>query len=126
MLGLAHAFGGELEAKKFRQFFLGFVFAVAVGINLEITAFALEKAFYQVPVFLLRFEIQGDGGGGSRIAPGAQIVNGTGAITFEESSANGPHQRALAGFVGAVDQVEPRLKVVQHKRLPELSKLLHL
>jgi hypothetical protein len=46
-------------------------------------------------------------------------------VALEEGSADGTHKGALARLIGAVDKVDPRLKVVQDKRLAELSELFN-
>ncbi len=65
-----------LVAQQLGQFFFRVVFAVGVGADFQVTAFALQEALGEMPGAALVLEIQFNGGRRRGIAPGAKVVNG--------------------------------------------------
>jgi hypothetical protein len=115
----------KLVSQQFGQFFFCVLTAERMAVHHQVTAFSLQEALGELPFLLVVFETQINGWRGGGITPGAQIFHGFGPVALEEGGANGTHKGALAGLIGAVDEVDPWLKVIQNKRLAELSELFN-
>src|SRR5690606_40476440 len=79
----------------------------------------------QAPLGPLMPEGQFNGGSCCRVAPGAKVIHRLGPVTFKERRPDSTHQGTFAGFVGAVNQVQARLEIIQDKGLAELAQLFN-
>ena len=125
MLRLAGTPLGVLVAQQFRQLFFCIVFTPGFITDRQVTAGAFQKTFDQAPLGPLMLEGQFNGGSCRRITPRAQVVYRLGPVTLEKRRPDGPHQGTFAGFVGAVNQVQARLEIIQDKGLAELAQLFN-
>ena len=126
MLGLAGPLAGKTVAKHLGQMVFGLRAIERRVADAQIAArLAAQKGFDQRMGLAIQDEIKRDGGRGGAVAPGPQIVHRLGPVALEECGADGPHQGAFAGLVGAAEDVEPGAQPGQLERLPKLADLLH-
>ena len=116
---------GILVTQQLRQLFLRIVFAPGLIADRQVTAGAFQETFNQAPLGPLMLEGQFNGGSGCRVAPGAKVVHRLGSVTFKERRPDGTHQGTFAGFIGPVDQVQARLKMLKGKGWAKLAQLFH-
>jgi hypothetical protein len=126
VLGAAGAAVCKSEAEQLGQEVLGLGAFEPPAAGLQLAALLLQKALAQAAGLIAEGEIELDGGRGGAVAPGPQVVHRGRAVALEEGRADGAHQRALAGLVGAGEEVEPGLQVGQLEGLAELAQLAHL
>jgi hypothetical protein len=122
----AGALGGKLEAQPLGQKVLGLLAFEPPAAGLQLAALLAQEALAQPVRHAVEHEVQLDGRRGGAVAVGAQVVDAGRAVTLEEGGADGAHQGALAAFVGAGDQVQPRLQLGQLEGRAELPQLGHL
>ena len=123
VLGLAGALAGVLEAEQFSEAVLGLGTVQALRADAQLAALARQEALHQAAGLATEFEVQFHGRCGGRIAPGAQVVHRAGAVAFEEGGADGGDEGALAGFIGAAEQVQSGGEIADLERRPELAQL---
>ena len=125
VLLLARALAGELEAQHLGQEVLGLdAFQRAVA-HQQLAALLVQETLAQPVGGAAGLEVDLHQRRGGAVAIGPQVVDAGGAVALEERGADGAHQRALAGLVGAAEDVQAGLQVGQLEGGAELPQLGH-
>lgn len=124
VLGAARPAPGMLVAEQFGEAVLGVLAVERLTTDPQHAALAGEKGLGEPARLAVEFEVEFHAGRRTRFAPGTQVVHAGGAVTLEEGRADGRDDRALAGLVGAGEQVQARGQRVDFQRCAELAELL--
>ncbi|CAB3682489.1 hypothetical protein LMG26696_04479 [Achromobacter pulmonis] len=124
-VGLALATRGQFETEQRGQRVLGFLAfkALRAAVDQQLAAGPRQEVFLQLVIMAVMAERQLDAGPRAALAPWGQVGHGAGAVALQERGADGRGHGALAGFVGADEQVQAILQAIQHQRLAELAEL---
>ncbi|CAB3735817.1 hypothetical protein LMG3458_05271 [Achromobacter deleyi] len=122
-VGLALPARGQFKAHQGGQRVLGLFAFQALGavVDQQFAAGARQELLFQEIVVARMGERQFHAGARAGFAARRQVGHGARAVAFQERRANGRGHRALAGLVGADEQVQAVLQTVQHQGLAELA-----